>query len=192
MISTIHVVLGVVVLILLLYGWRTLIVAYRTYRGKMLVTCPETDQTVGVSVDTRRAAVTAAYLKPELRLQQCTRWPERQDCGQECLSRIEASPADCLVRTMLTDWYRERSCAFCGTGFQQVGSYDHTLYFGYDKRPALVSSDGKLVEWLSMPVEALPQALTTHKPVCWNCLIAQTFRQKYPELVVDRPAEWAR
>jgi hypothetical protein len=27
--------------------------------------------------------------QPHLRLSECSRWPERQGCGQECLSQIE-------------------------------------------------------------------------------------------------------
>jgi hypothetical protein len=29
--------------------------------------------------------------------------------------------------------------------------------------------------------------LETHRPVCWNCYIAQFFRHEHPDLVVYRP-----
>jgi integrase len=47
--------------------------------------------------------------------------------------------------------------------------------------------DRKTVQWSDLPAEKLPQVFETHRPVCWSCHIAQTFRRGHPELVVDRP-----
>jgi hypothetical protein len=91
---------------------------------------------------------------------------------------------------MLNHWYQGKACVYCGKAFQQIDSYDHRAVFLYDQKPALISPEGKLVEWFEVPVETLPQVLTTHQPVCWNCLITESFRRKYPELVLDRP--WKR
>jgi hypothetical protein len=30
--------------------------------------------------------------------------------------------------------------------------------------------------------------LATHRPVCWNCAVAEGFRRAHPELVTDRQA----
>lgn len=187
MVTVIYIVVAVVMLGVLYFVWRMVIQPYRKFRGKMLVTCPETHQPAGVAVNAKHAALTAAQREPDLRLKECTRWPERQNCDQACVAQIEASPQNCLVRTMLTNWYNDKSCVFCGKAFPQVDSYDHRAVFWYDQKPALISPEGKLVEWHDVPVETLPQVLATHQPVCWNCLIAMTFRRQHPELVIDRP-----
>ncbi len=59
------------------------------YRGLHVVTCPETHAPVAVALDARRAAVTTLARRPRLRLVACSRWPQRQDCAQECTRQIE-------------------------------------------------------------------------------------------------------
>lgn len=62
--------------------------AYRAYRRRRVVTCPETGTATGVHVDAARVA-RSAWLGPlDLRLRSCTRWPERSGCGQECVSQL--------------------------------------------------------------------------------------------------------
>jgi hypothetical protein len=160
---------------------------YRSYRGKMLVQCPETRRMVGVDVDARHAALHHRGGSPDLRLKDCTRWPERADCGQDCLTQIERASDDCLVRNVLSDWHRERSCAYCRKPFGSVDSYDHTAIFSYDKKPGLRSPTGDLIEWPHIPVETLLDVLRTHEPFCWNCLITESLRRDRPDLVVERP-----
>jgi hypothetical protein len=189
MLTAIYIIVGVILLGVFYFVWRMVLKPYRKFRGKMLVTCPETQQPAGVAVDAKHVALTGIQGEPDLRLKECTRWPERQNCGQECLAQIALSPQNCLVRTMLSTWYKGKSCVFCGKAFPQVDSYDHRAVFWYDQKPAFVSPEGKLVEWHEVPVETLPQVLITHRPVCWNCLVAMTFRRQHPELVVDRPGK---
>lgn len=65
-----------------LWGWAI----YDHYRGSRAVTCPETHQQVAVSFDALHAAITGmSRAKPGLRLADCTRWPERIRCGQQCI-----------------------------------------------------------------------------------------------------------
>ncbi len=71
--------------------------AYSTYRGKRLVTCPETRQTEAIDVAARKAAVETFVGRLHLTLSDCSRWPERQNCGQACLKQVEADPENCLV-----------------------------------------------------------------------------------------------
>jgi hypothetical protein len=158
--------------------------AVRTYfkfRGKRLVTCPETSEPAAVTVDATHAAFTAPTGERSLRLKDCNRWPEKQDCGQECLAQIESAPEDCLVRTILTKWYEGKKCVVCGKGFGEINWLDH--------KPALMSPDRSTLEWRQVPPEQIPKALADDMPVCWNCHIAETFRHQHPELVVDRPWE---
>lgn len=153
--------------------------AYRRFRGTRLVECPENHQVVAVEVDAARAAAGAAVGKIELKLSECTRWPERAGCGQECLRQIEASPEGCLVRTIVTDWYNGKSCVICGIPLDNID--------WYERRPALMGPDHRTVQWPDVQPERLPDVLRDHQPLCWNCHIAESFRQQHPELVVDNP-----
>lgn len=150
---------------------------YRKYRGKRLIICPETKKTEAVEIATGKAAV-KAMLGPELRLKDCTRWPERADCGQYCLSQIEEAPEDCLVTNIVARWYEGKSCTYCGKPFAQLNWHQH--------RPALLDPQGRTVQWNEVPAQTLPDVLLTHKPVCWHCHVHESFRHDHPELVTDR------
>jgi hypothetical protein len=156
--------------------------AFRKYRGKRVVECPETQAPAGVEVDAGHAALTAVLGKPDLRLKECSRWPERQNCGQDCLAQIALAPEDCLVRTMLAKWYVGKSCVFCARDCSEIDWMEH--------RPTLLGPDGRTVEWQDVASEDLPGVLETHKAVCWNCHVAETFRRQHPDLVIDNP--WQR
>jgi hypothetical protein len=158
---------------------RPAVAAYLKFRGTRVITCPETRAAAAVEVDARHAAAAATLGTPGLRLTSCSRWPERQGCGQECLKQVEAAPADCLVRNILVKWYEGKSCALCGRPVGEIHWPEH--------RPALLSPEGRTVEWGEVPPENLPDVLTTHRPVCRNCHDAEAFRRQFPELVVVRP-----
>jgi hypothetical protein len=150
---------------------------YRKYRGKRLITCPETRKTEAVEIATGKGAL-KAVLGRELRLKDCTRWPERADCGQDCLSQIEAAPHDCLVTNIIANWYQGKVCAFCGKPFTHLEWHEH--------RPALLDPEGNTVQWHEVPAQLLPEIMLTHKPVCWQCHVHESFRHQHPELVTDR------
>jgi hypothetical protein len=58
------------------------------------VNCPETDAPVSVRFNALRAAWSSLGGPPTLRLADCTRWPERAGCGQECIPEaLLANPA---------------------------------------------------------------------------------------------------
>jgi len=48
--------------------------AYLRFKGKMLVTCPETKCPAAVNVDTTLAAEQSLLGEPHLRLRECSRW----------------------------------------------------------------------------------------------------------------------
>jgi hypothetical protein len=152
--------------------------AFLRYRGKRVITCPETREPAGVEVDAAHAAFTAMGRFPDLRLKSCSRWPEREDCGQECLLQVELSPRDCLVRNMLLDWYAGKHCVSCGRRFNEIHLLDH--------KPALLSPGGKTVTWNDVSPEQVPSVLATHFPACWDCHITETFCREHPEMIVDR------
>ncbi len=152
--------------------------AYFKYRGTRVIVCPETKMPAAVRADGKHAGATAAIGEPDLRLESCTRWPERAGCGQECLAQIEAAPEECLVRTMLVEWYRDSSCALCAKPIGEIHWADH--------KPALLSPERHTVEWDDIPAEKLPEVFRTHERVCWNCHIAASFRERFPDLVTER------
>jgi hypothetical protein len=158
--------------------------AFFDYRGKRLVTCPETHKIEAVDVDAKEAALGAFLSEPTLHLNLCSRWPERQDCGQECLKQIEADPENCLVWNIVSKWYEGKSCVFCHKSFGPLQHLDHA--------PALLAPDNKTVEWKRIRPQELPDVFATHRPVCWNCHVNETFRRLHPELVTDRPLEAKR
>lgn len=151
---------------------------YLKYRGARVVTCPENSQPAGVKVDAKHAASSTLHGTPSLRLATCSRWPEHQNCGQECLKQIEDAPEDCLVRNILTRWYEGKTCVYCGKPIGEIRWADH--------KPALMSPDRKTVECTDVPAENIPSVLETYAPVCWNCHIVQTFCREHPDMVLDR------
>lgn len=152
---------------------------YRRYRGKMLITCPENKCPAAVEVAAGSAAVETVLHKPHLHLSMCTRWPEKEGCGQECLGQIEKSPQDCLVWNIVHNWYAGKACAYCGKAFSHME--------WHDRRPALMNLERKTVQWSELPAERLPEVLETHLPVCWTCHVSESFRREHPEMVVERP-----
>lgn len=152
--------------------------AYFDYRGKRLIICPEIQKAEAVDVAVGEAVVGAFLSQPTLRLKECSRWPERQDCGQECLRQIEIGPANCLVWNIVSQWYEGKSCAFCRRPISPLHHLDHA--------PALLGPDSKTSEWREFRPEQLPEIFSNYQPVCWNCHVVETFRRLHPDLVVDR------
>lgn len=60
----------------------------RKFRGKRLVTCPETARTAAVELDATHAALRAIAGGHDLKIRECSRWPARQNCAQECVREI--------------------------------------------------------------------------------------------------------
>lgn len=163
---------------------RRALLTYLKFRGKMLVSCPETHRPAAVRVAAGRAACEAIVANQQLRLSECSRWPENQACGQECLQQIEEAPKACLVKTIINRWYQGQACVYCHEPFGEIHWHDHP--------PALLSQHRKTLQWNEISPEDLQEALGTHRPVCWNCHIAEIFRREHPERVVDRRADGRR
>lgn len=76
------------IILLPLVLWRQEI--YRQYSGSRLVACPQDQQPAAVTIDLHHALSTAIDGPPDLRLCDCTRWPERANCDRACLSSAAA------------------------------------------------------------------------------------------------------
>ncbi len=153
--------------------------SYFKLRGTRVVTCPDTREKAAVEIDASKAARSAVLGKPSFTLQACSHWPEKQGCGQACLAQIDAAPIDCLVRTQMERWYRDKTCALCR---RPVGNIDW-----YDRRPALLAPTRQPLMWQELQAERLDEILATHAPLCFDCYVAETFRRAHPELVLDNP-----
>jgi hypothetical protein len=68
---------------------------YFRLRAPQWLRCPETRMPAAVAVDARRAAWTAVWSRPLLRIRSCTLWPRRAGCAQRCceLPEIAEGPA---------------------------------------------------------------------------------------------------
>lgn len=173
------VILALALVALTFVGW--MLRAYTKQRGSRVITCPETLTPEGVKVDAGHAAVTGLMGHTELRLAECTRWPERAGCGQECLTQIRQAPHGCLVRNIVADWYRDKTCALCQ---RPVGDREWM-----EHEPALMDPRDQRRRTLALkdlPAEKLWIVLEKNVPVCWNCHVTETFRREHPELVIDR------
>lgn len=79
--------------------------AYRKYNAERLLTCPDNHATVVVRVDNIRAARTAVETgEPVVRLNRCTRWPEKADCDQACLQSLESAPKATAAEAFLIEY----------------------------------------------------------------------------------------
>src|SRR5450759_3333019 len=154
---------------------------YRLYREVQVVTCPQNGVPVAVKLHAVRAAATNLTGNADFRLKSCSRWPERRDCGQECLSQIEAAPRGCNVRSILARSYQGAHCALCRVDTGEIGRGAH--------KPVLMSPDRKTrIEWDEVPPQELPKVLSTHSKICWNCHMEESCRTLRPNLATRNPS----
>jgi len=150
------------------------------YRGKRIVTCPETHAPVGAKINAALAAGTWIVARPRFVITACSRWPERAGCDQACAPQVEASPDETLVRNIVAKWYGERTCVYCATPIREIGFAAVT--------PALLGSDSTLREWKDVAPEELPRVLASAVAVCARCELTEDFRRRFPGRVIERPA----
>lgn len=161
-----------------------LVVVARSYlatKEDRLVTCPDNHKPAAVHINDFQTIREALGAKTPLRLDNCSRWPEKAGCGQDCLNEVDADPQHCMVWNMVSTWYEGKSCAYCQKPF--------AAQHWHDRKAALLAPDHTAKQWNEVAIEALPEILKTHEPICWNCYIAETFRKQHPEMVLDRTWE---
>ena len=143
---------------------------YYRNRGRQPVTCPDSEQAAEVEVDRKFAFWTALRGQEHSRLQACSRWPEKGDCGQECLEQLEALPEN--IERYLTKWYEGKSCAICHRPLTP-GDWQRS-------RLAVLNQQQQLFELRQMFLEDLQSALQQMRPLCWNCHQEERERQAVP------------
>ena len=152
---------------------------YLRYRGKRVVTCPETNAPVGAEINAALAASTWLVTQPRFVITACSRWPERAGCDQACAPQVEQSPDETRVQSIAAKWYRQHRCIYCAQPIDEVG--------GAAVVPALLIPDGQLREWRDVAPQNLPQVLASSDAVCARCELAEDFRRRFPNRVIDRP-----
>lgn len=58
---------------------------FQRYRHKKVVECPETKRLAEVDTDATLAAFTSAFGRPLVRVKNCSVWPRRWGCRQDCV-----------------------------------------------------------------------------------------------------------
>ena len=114
--------IGPVVLVALPVGFS--VQSYFRNRGRRTVVCPENHEPVAVELDNKFAFETALRRQEHERLQSCSRWPEKEACGQECLAQIQEAPKACLVWTIINRWYQGQKCVYCHKPFGEIHWHD--------------------------------------------------------------------
>ena len=140
---------------------------YYKNRGRQSVRCPETGQPVDVEVDNKYAFRMAWRGQEHSRLSSCSRWPEKGDCGQECLMQLDASPEN--LNRLLSMWTEGKACAICTRAI--------TPDDWRQSRFAVLNQDQELFELRDLPAEDLQMALEYTRPLCWKCHKQERARQ---------------
>jgi hypothetical protein len=78
-------------IVLAVYAGIVLQTWYRT-RGRRVVKCPARGTLAAVELDTRHAIATALFEGAELRIRNCSRWPQHENCDQGCAAAAAAAP----------------------------------------------------------------------------------------------------
>jgi hypothetical protein len=144
--------------------------AYFRNRGRRKVVCPDNHEPVTVEVDSKFALATALKGEEHERLQSCSRWPEKGDCGQECLAQVNPSPEN--LERLLQKWYHGKTCAICERPLTPADWRRSRL--------ALLNEKQKLFELRHMHLDQVPSALDQMVPLCWNCHQEERARQAEP------------
>lgn len=62
----------------------------RAFAGRRTVVCPENSKIVEVEIDANRAATSTLAGKQQVSIKNCSRWPWRLDCPQDCVPQAVA------------------------------------------------------------------------------------------------------
>jgi hypothetical protein len=164
--------IGAVVLVALPVGLS--LQSYFRSRGRRAVVCPDNQQPVTVELDSKFALSTALRGEEHDRLQSCSRWPEKGDCGQECLAQVNPSPEN--LERLLQKWHQGKSCAICERPLTPADWRRSRL--------ALLNEKQKLFELRHMHLDEIPSALDHMAPLCWNCHQEERARQAAPPRIL--------
>src|SRR5262249_61438261 len=110
----------------------------------------------------------------------CAGRPERRDSDQRCVLQIEMSPSETRPKTIASRFFSNERCAICRRPIGPLGSTA--------LQPGFMDPATRNVEtWDDVAPQDLPRAIATWRPLCSTCALAESFRQRSPDRVTDRP-----
>jgi hypothetical protein len=148
--------------------------SYFKNRGRRSVVCPGNHLPETVEVDRKFSFHTALRGQEHTRLESCSRWPEKGECGQECLVQVDATPEN--IDRFLKVWIAGKACGICGR-----------LLTVADWRPgrlAVLDENSNFFEMRQLPLDRLPFALEGKRPLCWPCHQEERVRQAQPHRIL--------
>jgi hypothetical protein len=146
--------------------------AWARFRGTRVVTCPETRRPAKVSVDVGHAMVSAAWERADVRIAQCSCWPERQGCDEACVPQIEESPDGTRVRTIAERFFKGQRCVIC---LRRLEPLKRT-----GPQPGFMDPVTRdVVSWIHVPAQELPDAVAVRRPLCPDCTLAESSHSPY-------------
>jgi len=100
--------------------------------------------------------------------------------GHEAATHVHAPIShDQSATESLKRFFDGKSCAICKRAIAPVQRTG--------PKPGLLNPETHTTHaWDHIPNENLSSALDTHLPLCSACVLAETFRQHHPDLIVDR------
>ena len=66
--------------------------AYRRYRSRKFITCPQTHGVAEVTLNAGLVALGAAIGRPAIRVRSCSLWPKRKGCDEKCVTENWPAP----------------------------------------------------------------------------------------------------
>jgi hypothetical protein len=71
---------------------------FLSYRDRRVLYCPETGKKANINIDAHHAALGSLFGRTKLRVRDCTLWPGKKYCKQECLHTL--TPATGMPREL--------------------------------------------------------------------------------------------
>ncbi len=133
---------------------------YFKNRSRRQVICPGDYQLAEVEVDPQFAVQASIQGRgDEARLQNCNHWPERSECGQECLAQVEATPYN--LELLFKKWFKGKRCIICSRTLTPSD-----WRFG---RMGFLNDEFKLMELRQIDLTELGSIEEPKRPLCWSC-----------------------
>lgn len=139
-------------------------------RGRHGIICPETRNPADIELDGRYAMQTAAHNYEHSRIASCSRWPEKDECDQECLAQVNPSPEN--IERLLSKWCSGKVCGLCDRALR---ASDWAF-----SRIGWLDENRKLIELHDIELKNLQQELQDKRPLCWTCHLQERERQAKP------------
>ena len=155
--------------------WR----AWFNLHGERVVLCPSSRRPAAITVDLGRSLLGAIWGSKRVDVSSCTDWPERGDCEQSCVRQLRVHSESTRPKALAKVYFAHKNCAMCQRPIAPLNTF--TLQPGF-----MNPSTRHVQTWDDVPAEMLPEAFASWRPLCMNCTLAETFRQRFPDRVTDR------